>query len=61
MKFDFVRFDNLIEEVGNVVYELSCLATNITKEVVHALDFFLFFLKKYLKNKPIIFFYYVGP
>jgi hypothetical protein len=28
----FVTFDDLMEEDGNVVYELSCLASNIKKE-----------------------------
>jgi hypothetical protein len=46
-EIDFVTFDNLMEEDGTIVYELSCLATNITKEVVHVLDFFFSFLKKY--------------
>ncbi len=53
-EIDFVTFDNLMEEDGTIVYELSCLATNITKEVVHVFDFFFSFLKKYLKNNPII-------
>jgi len=32
-EIDFATFDNLMEEDGNVVYELSCLASNIKKEV----------------------------
>jgi len=32
-EIDFVTFDNLMEEEGNVAYELSCLASNIKKEV----------------------------
>jgi len=42
-EIDFVTFDNLMEDDGNVVYELSCLATNITREIVHVLDFFFHF------------------
>jgi hypothetical protein len=32
-EIDSTTFDNLMEENGNVVYELSCLASNIKKEV----------------------------
>jgi hypothetical protein len=56
-EIDFVTFDNLIEEDGNIVYELSCLATNITKEVVQVLNFFLSILKKYEKNNLTICFF----
>jgi hypothetical protein len=38
-EIDYATFDNLMEEDGNVVYELSCLASNIKKEVVQVLDF----------------------
>jgi hypothetical protein len=38
-------------EDGHVVYELSCLASNIKKEVVQVLDSFLSFLKKYEERK----------
>jgi hypothetical protein len=31
-EIDFVSFDNLMEEDGNVVYEVSCLASNLKKE-----------------------------
>ncbi len=34
VEIEFIIFDNLMEEIGNVVYELSCLASNIKKEVV---------------------------
>jgi hypothetical protein len=44
-EIDFATFDNLMEEGGNVVYELSCLASNIKKEV-QVLDYFISFLKK---------------
>jgi hypothetical protein len=44
-------FDNLMEKAGNVVYELSCLASNIKIIIVQVLDFFLSFLKKYGKRK----------
>jgi len=30
----FATFDNLMEKDGNVAYELSCLASNIKKEVI---------------------------
>jgi hypothetical protein len=33
-KIDFTTFDNLMQEDGNVVYELSCLASNIKKEII---------------------------
>jgi hypothetical protein len=39
-KIDYVTFGNLMEEDGNVVFELSCLASNIKKEVVGVLEFF---------------------
>jgi hypothetical protein len=42
-EIDFVTFDNLMEEDGNVVYELSCLASNIKKEVIKVLDSILSF------------------
>jgi hypothetical protein len=45
-----------MEEDGNVVYELSCLASNIKKEVIQVMDSFLSFLKKYEKNKTHIMF-----
>ncbi len=44
-EIDFATFDNLMEKDGNVIYELSCLASNIKKDVVQVLDFFLSFLK----------------
>jgi hypothetical protein len=43
-EIDYATFDNLMEEDGNVVYELSYLASNIKKEV-QVLDFFYFLLK----------------
>jgi hypothetical protein len=45
-EIDYATFDNLMEEDGNVTYELSCLASNIKKEVIQVLDYFLSFLKK---------------
>jgi hypothetical protein len=42
-EIDFATFDNLMEEDGNVVYELSCLAFNIKKEVIQVLDSFISF------------------
>jgi hypothetical protein len=49
-EINFANFDNLMEEYGNVVYELSCLASNIKKEVIQVLDYFLS-LKKYEDRK----------
>jgi len=37
-EIDFETFDNLMEEDRNVVFELSCLASNIRKEVGGILD-----------------------
>jgi stress response protein SCP2 len=45
-EIDFITFNNLMEKDGNVVYGLSCLASNIKKEVIKVLDSFLSFLKK---------------
>jgi hypothetical protein len=50
-EIDFVTFDNLMEEDGNVFFELSCLASNIKKEVIKVLDSFLSFLRKYEERK----------
>jgi hypothetical protein len=33
-EISYATFDNLMEKDGNVVYELSCLASNINKEVI---------------------------
>ncbi len=45
-EIDSASFDNLMEKNGNVAYELSCLASNIKKEIIQALIlFFLFFFK----------------
>jgi hypothetical protein len=33
-EIDSTTIDNLVQEDGNVVYELSCSASNIKKEVV---------------------------
>jgi hypothetical protein len=40
-----------MEKDGNVAYELSCLASNIKKEVIQILDYFLSFLRKYEERK----------
>jgi hypothetical protein len=53
-------FDNLMEEDGHV-YELSCLAFNINKEVVQILDSFFSFLKKYEERKAHNFFKMLDP
>jgi hypothetical protein len=39
-EIDFATFDNLMEQDANVVFELSCLASNIKVEVVGFLEFF---------------------
>jgi hypothetical protein len=39
-EIDFATFDNLMEQDANVVFELSCLASNIKVEVVGILEFF---------------------
>jgi hypothetical protein len=45
-KIDFVTFANLMEEDGNVVSNLSCLASKIKKKVIKV-------LKKILSLKKI--------
>ncbi len=50
-EIDFATCENLMKEDGNVVYGLSCLASNIKKKVVQVLDFFLSFLKKNEESK----------
>jgi hypothetical protein len=39
-EIDSTTFDNLMEQNGNVVYELSCLTSNIKKEINQVLDYF---------------------
>ncbi len=39
-EIDFATFDNLMEQDANVVFELSCLASNIKVEVVGFFEFF---------------------
>jgi len=56
-EIDYATFDNLMEEDGNVVYELSCLASNIKKEIIQVLDYFLSFLKKNEERKTHNMFY----
>ncbi len=51
-EIDSTTFDNLMEEDGNVTYELSCLASNIKKEVIQVLDSFLSTLKKWENEGP---------
>jgi hypothetical protein len=41
-EINFLTFDNLMEEDGNVVYELSCSASNIKE--VQVLNLFSFLL-----------------
>jgi hypothetical protein len=40
-EIESTTFNNLMEEDANVVFELSCLASNIKKEVVGVLDSFV--------------------
>jgi len=42
-EIDSATFDSLMEEDGNVAYELSCLASNIKKKVFQILDSFFSF------------------
>jgi hypothetical protein len=51
-EIESVIFNNIMEEDRNVIYELSCLASNIKKEVVYVLDSFHSFSKKYEERKP---------
>jgi hypothetical protein len=50
-EIDFTTFDNLMEKNRKVFYKLSCLASNIKKEVFKVLDSFLSFLKIYEERK----------
>jgi hypothetical protein len=57
-KIDFTTFDNLmVKKDGNVVYALSCLASNLKSEVVQVLVFFISFIKKNMKRKVPSFFF----
>ncbi len=47
-EIDYATFDNVMEEDGNVVYESSCLASNIKKEIIQVLE------KKMKKGRPMI-------
>ncbi len=49
-EIDSSTFDNLMEEDANVASLLSCLASNIKKEVVGILDSLISFLKEYEKK-----------
>ncbi len=46
-----------MEENANVAFELSCLASNIKKEVVGVLNSFFSFLRKSKEKNPIICFF----
>jgi hypothetical protein len=50
-EIDSATFDNLMEEDGNVVYELSCLVSNIKKRSCCGFGFFSFLLKKNMKKE----------
>jgi hypothetical protein len=45
-EIESATFNNLMEEDRNVVYELSCLASNIKKGNCLGFGFFSFLLKK---------------
>jgi hypothetical protein len=49
-EIDFATFDNLMEEGGDVVYELSCLASNINKRSCLGFGLFYFLLAKMKKK-----------
>jgi hypothetical protein len=42
-----IFFNNLMDEDGNVVFELACLTFNMKKKIVDVLEYFLSFYKKY--------------
>jgi hypothetical protein len=44
-ELDSATFDNLMEEDGNVVYELSCLTSNIKKKLFKFWTLFIFITK----------------
>jgi hypothetical protein len=54
-------FDNLMKKDANVVIELTCLTSNIRKEVCVGLDSFFFLSLKNIKKKPIICYLDVEP
>jgi len=49
-EIDSTTFDNLMEKDGNVVYELSCLPSNVTRSCL-GFEFFFSFIQKYEKIK----------
>jgi hypothetical protein len=52
-EIDSATFDNLMEEDTNVVFELSCLVSNMKKEIGgKEIDYFISFLKKYEEKVP---------
>jgi hypothetical protein len=52
-EIDFATFDNSMEKDVNVVFELSCLASN-KKKVIGVLNSFFSFLKKHEEKSFII-------
>jgi hypothetical protein len=46
-----LSFESVMEDDSIIFVELSLLASNIRREVINVLDFFLSFLKKYEKKK----------
>jgi len=55
-EIDFVTFDNLMEKNPNVVYELSCLVSNIKKKLLGFWISFPFKRNMKIKNHIISFF-----
>jgi len=61
-EIDSPTFDNLMDENENVVYELSCLASNIKKQNCLGFGFFFFLLKKIWRKKAHnMFFFMLDP
>jgi hypothetical protein len=53
-EIDYATFDNLMEKNVNVVYELSCLDSNIKKKLFRFWILFFPFKKNMKKERPII-------
>jgi hypothetical protein len=53
-EIDSTTFHNLMEEDANVIFELSCLVSNIKKENVGVLDLLFLSLKNMKKTNPMI-------
>jgi hypothetical protein len=60
-EIDFATFDNLMKEDANVVFMLSCLASNIKKKLLGFWILFPPFQTNMKKNPIICFFFVVRP